>query len=136
MNEELLVSRRVIFSAAHRLHNPKWSEEKNKTMFHKCYNLHGHNYTLEVFVKGSPDPETGFVIDFKDLDAIIDLHVLKKVDHVYLNDDVPEFNGKQTTVENLAIIIWNYVHPHLPKIVTLAEVRLWESENNSTIYRG
>src|SRR5205809_114882 len=86
------VTRKAHFSAAHRLYNPSFSDEKNEAVFDKCNNpsAHGHNYTIEVTVAGEPDPETGYVIDLKKLSELIDDVILSKVDHKHLNFDVAE----------------------------------------------
>lgn len=103
------------FNAAHKLYNPKWTEEQNKEVFGKCanHNWHGHNYELHVTVKGEPNPETGFVFNAKELGDIIKETVIEKVDHKNLNLDVDFMAGKFTSAENLAIGIWNELLPHL-----------------------
>src|SRR5205809_4966301 len=91
----IYVTRRAHFSAAHRLFNPTFSDAKNEAVFDKCNNPlgHGHNYTIEVTVKGLPDPETGYVIDLKKLADLIENIILSKVDHKHLNYDVAELHG-------------------------------------------
>ena len=99
------VTRRAVFSASHRLHNPEWSEEKNYEVYDKCNNPngHGHNYVMEITVSGIPDPETGYVIDLKRMKRIINENVVDLVDHKHLNLDVPFLKGIIPTVENIAV---------------------------------
>ena len=91
----IYVTRKAHFSAAHRLYNPTFSDERNEATFDKCNNQmgHGHNYTIEVTVAGIPDPLTGYVIDLKKLSAMMDEYIIDKVDHKHLNFDVPELRG-------------------------------------------
>ena len=103
------LTRKCEFSASHYYHNPEFSAEENQRVFGKCANLngHGHNYTLEVTVKGDIDPKTGFVVDLKELKEILNREVIDALDHRHLNKEVPEFSQQIPTTENLAIAIWN-----------------------------
>lgn len=131
------VCRRETFNAAHRLHNPLWSEEKNNTVFGKCNNpnYHGHNYVLEVWIDGQIDPETGYVIDLKILREIIKSEVIERFDHRNLNLDCYEFTAINPTAENIAVVIYNKLRPHIDDDKELI-VRLWETENNIVEYNG
>jgi 6-pyruvoyltetrahydropterin/6-carboxytetrahydropterin synthase len=102
------LTRKAEFSAAHLYHNPDFSPEENRRIFGKCNNPngHGHNYTLEVTVKGAVDPKSGFVVDLKELKDIMRREVLDALDHRFLNKEVPEFATKIPTTENIAIVIW------------------------------
>jgi 6-pyruvoyltetrahydropterin/6-carboxytetrahydropterin synthase len=133
----LFITKRVEFSAAHRLFNPTFSDEKNEAVYDKCNNLngHGHNYYLEVTVKGVPDPETGYVIDLKKLKEILNREILSKVDHKHLNYDVPFLSGIIPTVENLTVIFWNVLKDKLPS-GELHRIRLYETENSYVDYFG
>ena len=93
------------FNAAHKLFNPGWSRQQNEAVFGKCANenWHGHNYELYVTIKGEPDPDTGFVLDVKKLSGIIKEHILEKLDHLNLNEDVDFMKGKMCSTENLAM---------------------------------
>lgn len=128
------VGRRTTFNAAHRLHNPKWSEDKNKQVFDKCNspNYHGHNYTLETWVEGEIDPDTGYVIDLGELKKIIKEEVEEPFDHRNLNLDVPEFADLNPTAENIAKVIYNKLKPRLKQFKLV--VRLYETENNFVEY--
>ena len=103
------VFRKAHFNAAHRLHNPQWSDEKNQAVFGKCNNpsYHGHNYQLEVKVTGEVDPETGYVVDMKVLKDLIREHIEDRFDHKNLNLDTDEFKNVNPTAENIAVVIWN-----------------------------
>ena len=122
------LTRKAEFSAAHYYHNPQWSAEENQRVFGKCANLngHGHNYTLEITVKGEPDAKSGFVIDLKELKAIMHREVLDVMDHRMLNKEVPEFATRIPTTENLAIVIWKRLEGKL-KVARLHRVRVYET---------
>ncbi len=131
------VTRRAHFSASHRLFNPEFSDARNEEVFDKCNNPrgHGHNYELEVTVRGVPDPETGYVIDLKELAAIMDREVIDKVDHKHLNYDVEFLRGVIPTAENVAVLIWRILEPRISS-GELHSIRLFESANNFVEYRG
>lgn len=133
----IYVTRRSQFSAAHRLFNPTFSDERNEMIFDKCNNPrgHGHNYTLDVTVRGIPDHETGYVIDLKILRDIIEAEIIEKVDHKHLNYDVDFLAGLIPTAENIAITFWNILEKKIPA-GTLHAVKLYESENNFVEYFG
>lgn len=131
------VCRRETFNSAHRLFRKEWSDEKNLEVFGKCShpNFHGHNYVLEVWVDGEIDPETGFVIDLKELKRIILECVIERFDHRNLNLDCPEFEGINPTTENIAKVVWNILRERLdPKFGI--EVQLSETEKNKVFYSG
>ncbi|GMU96947.1 MULTISPECIES: 6-carboxytetrahydropterin synthase [Ignavibacterium] len=131
------ITRRETFAAAHRLFKPGASDEENFRMFGKCShpNWHGHNYTLEVVVAGEVNPETGFVLDVKELKNIIHKYVLEKVDHKNLNLDTEFLKGIIPTSENICIAIWNQLKDKIPS-GKLYSVKLYETENNYFEYRG
>lgn len=126
----IYLTRRADFSASHYYHNPEFSAEENQRVFGKCANLngHGHNYTLEVTVKGHVDAKTGFVVDLKDLKTLIEREVTDAMDHRHLNKEVPEFQSLIPTTENLAIVIWKRLEPKL-KMAKLHRVRVYEAED-------
>ncbi len=137
----LLVNRKEHFNAAHKLHNPNWSEEKNKEVFGPCSNAnwHGHNFDLIVTVKGIPDPDTGFVVDLKKLSTVIRRHVVDQVDHKNLNLDVPFMQGKMASTENLIIEFWNILEPLVNAITkngALYKITLYETPRNFVEYYG
>lgn len=131
------MSRRVHFNAAHRLHNPEKSDEWNVKKYGKCnsVNWHGHNYVLEVIVAGTPDDDTGYVIDLGLLKRIVGERILSKCDHANLNLDVDFLTGILTSTENLAIAFWNELKDAIPT-GELYSVKLWETERNMVEYRG
>ena len=131
------VCRRETFNAAHRLFNPEWSDEKNLEVFGKCSNpnYHGHNYVLETWIEGPIDQEIGYVIDLKKLKDIIRNEVTERFDHRNLNLDCEEFKQLKPSAENIAVVIWNLLRPHIESGLNLS-VRLWETENNVVEYDG
>lgn len=133
----LYITKKVSFSAAHRLYNPEFSDEKNDEVFDKCnnYHGHGHNYTLEVTVAGVPEPETGYVIDLKKLKKLLLTEIVNKVDHKNLNYDVDFLKDVIPTVENLAVIFWNILIDKIPN-GTLHSIKLYETDNSFVEYFG
>jgi 6-pyruvoyltetrahydropterin/6-carboxytetrahydropterin synthase len=131
------VFRKEHFNAAHRLHNPGWSDEKNQSVFGKCNNprFHGHNYELVVEVKGEIHPDTGYVIDMGDLSRLIKAKVLDDFDHRNLNEEVAEFRDLIPTAENIAVVIWNRLRPEIEQNLELS-VTLYETERNFVRYPG
>lgn len=133
----MIVTARLTFSAAHRLHNPKYGADWNRDTYDKCDNPkgHGHNYAIQVSVKGKIDPETGMVIDLKRLKDIMRERVIDRVDHTNLNEDVDFLSGVIPTAENLARAFWQQLAPAIDR-GQLYEIVLQETEKNSVIYRG
>ncbi len=133
----LYLTKRVAFSAAHRLHNPAWSEEQNLQVFGKCARPggHGHDYVLEVTVRGRPDPGTGMVIDLGELKGIIRREVWSRCDHRDMNADVDFMKGRIPTAENIAVAMWEALEPALPPGL-LYRLRLYETERNVVEYFG
>lgn len=132
------VSRKFHFSASHRVYNPTWSDEKNAEVFGPCSNPtgHGHNYELEVVIAGTPDPDTGYVMDITKLKELVEKNVIRYLDHRHLNTDVPFLAGQIPSSENLIVAIWKQLQPFLPEGVELVELRLWETPRNCFIYHG
>lgn len=122
------LTRRTEFSASHFYHNPEFTPEENQRIFGKCNNPngHGHNYTLEVTVKGEVDRRSGFVVDLKQLKEVMNREVVDALDHRHLNKEVPEFKSQIPTSENLAIAIWQRLEPKL-RVARLHRVRLYET---------
>lgn len=127
-NEMVRITRKLEFSAAHFYHNPNFSPEENLRVFGKCSNTHGHghNYVLEVTVAGEPDPETGMVLDLKELKDLLQREIADRMDHRHLNYEVPELAGKIPTCENIAVVIWQLLEPKINQ-GKLDRVRLYES---------
>jgi 6-pyruvoyltetrahydropterin/6-carboxytetrahydropterin synthase len=133
------ITRKEVFSSAHKLSRADWSNEKNVEMFGKCSNpnWHGHNYNLYVTVKGEVNPETGFLINLTDLSIILKKYVLDKVDHKNLNMDVDFMKGKLCSTENLAIEIWKQIETYINALgCKLHCVKIQETEKNYVEYFG
>jgi len=130
------LTRRVHFCAAHRLHNPAFSDEENRRIFGLCNspNWHGHNYELDVTVEGEPDPGTGYVVDLAELRAVAE-EVLRDLDHRNLNLDVPWLQGVLPSTENLVVAIWGRLAPRIPR-GRLARLVLYETPRNWAEYSG
>jgi 6-pyruvoyltetrahydropterin/6-carboxytetrahydropterin synthase len=131
------VCRRATFNAAHRLFRKDWSDEKNNAVFGKCNNpnFHGHNYILEVWIEGSIDTETGYVIDLKIVKDLIKNEITDRFDHKNLNLDCKEFLNLNPTAENIAVVCWNLLRTELDAKYELS-IKLWETENNLVEYKG
>lgn len=137
----VFVTRKEHFNAAHRLYNPNWSEAKNQEVFGPCANInwHGHNFELIVTVKGMPNPDTGFVIDLKELADIIKSEVIDKVDHKNINLDVDFMQGKMASCEIFVIEIWNILSPKIQQSApnaSLHYLKLVETNKNYVEYYG
>jgi 6-pyruvoyltetrahydropterin/6-carboxytetrahydropterin synthase len=122
------LTRKAEFSASHYYHNPEFTPEENQRIFGKCNNPHGHghNYTLEVTVKGNVDQRSGFVVDLKELKEIMNREVIDAMDHRFLNKEVADFQDQIPTTENLAISIWRRLQPKL-NLAELHRVRVYET---------
>lgn len=125
------------FSAAHRLHDPALSVEANQQLYGPCNTDHGHNYLLEVTVRGSV-PASGMVLDLNVLMRILRERILVEVDHKHMNRDVPFLAGVIPTAENVAIAFWQRIEPELAAYPScrLHRIRIWESRNNYVDYYG
>ncbi len=134
---DVFVKRKFTFAASHRLHSSSLSDEENKIIYGKCNNRngHGHNYTLIVTMKGSPDPTTGMFVNLTEVKAVLEETVGRQFDHKNLDLDTTYFVDRPSTAENIAIVIWDML-----KESTLAEhlysVEIIETENNSAVYYG
>jgi len=128
------------FSASHRLHNPALSDEENRRLFGVCNNQHGHghNYVVEVTLRGTPAPETGMLMDLNVLGNLVREAIFERVDHKHLNHDVPFLKGLVTTAENIAIAFWGELEPSLKDLpgCKLHRIRVRESRHNSAEYYG
>ena len=135
MNNKVAVFRKEHFNAAHRLHNPAWTEEKNDAIFGLCNNpnFHGHNYELIVKIIGEVDPATGYVIDLKIVSDLIKEEILDRFDHKNLNLDTVEFANLNPTAENIVMVIYTLLRAKLDARFELS-VRLYETERNFVEY--
>ena len=132
------IVRRLHFSAAHRLARPEWSEEENRRVFGECANpnWHGHNYELEVAVTGPVSPETGYLMDLKELKDLATRHVVADLDHRNLNLDVPWLQGIVPSTENLVVAIWERLAPLVPPPAVLDRLLLRETPRHWVEYSG
>ncbi len=132
---KVAVYRQERFNAAHRLENKKWDDATNEKIFGKCNspNYHGHNYDVIVKVTGYPDPETGFVMDMKVMGDIIEREVVERFDHKNLNLDTTYFHDLNPTAENIAMVIYDLIRPHISEELEL-QIRLYETPNNFVEY--
>lgn len=129
------VSRKEHFNAAHRLHNPAWSDQENQRVFGKCSNpnYHGHNYELIVSLTGEPDASTGYVYDMKKLSDLVRNEVIQKFDHRNLNLDTDYFKSLNPTAENIAVVIWKILREQIEDKLDL-KITLYETERNFVEY--
>lgn len=134
---KVTVYRKAHFNAAHRLYRKDWTDEQNQRVFGKCNNpnFHGHNYELIVGVTGHVDPETGYVIDIKELADVIYEEVEVAFDHKNLNLDVVDFFDLNPTAENISVVIWNKIRSRIKSELEL-EVTLYETPRNYVVYKG
>lgn len=134
---KVTINRKAHFNAAHRLYRKDWTDEKNQLVFGKCNNpnYHGHNYELIVGITGEINPETGYVMDIKELADLIYEEVEQPMDHKNLNLDVPDFENLNPTAENIAVVIWNKLRKRIATNLDI-EVTLYETPRNFVIYKG
>jgi 6-pyruvoyltetrahydropterin/6-carboxytetrahydropterin synthase len=134
---DVTVTRRLMFNAAHRVHNPALSDEENTRLFGKCNNpnWHGHNYTLDVSVRGPIDDRTGYVLDLGVLKRVAEERVVDKIDHKNFNLDVDFMRGVIPTSENIIVAIWRELVPAI-RPGQLVRLVLWETPNNYVEYSG
>ena len=135
------VSRKEHFNAAHKLYNSSWSTEKNEEVFGVCANKnwHGHNFDLTVTVAGTPNPDTGFVVDLKKLGVLIREEIVSKVDHKNLNVDVDFMHGKMPTIEVFIMEIWKILEPAVNEMAPtgkLHKLLLTETNKQFAEYYG
>lgn len=131
------ITRKEHFNAAHRLFNPKWTDEQNEAFFGKCANknYHGHNFDLYVTLKGYPDPQSGMVMDLKKLKDVIKTQVVDKLDHMNINEDVDFMKGQLASIENIVVAIWEQLEPFIDN-GKLHCIKLVETERNYVEYYG
>lgn len=134
----VFITRQVHFNAAHRLHNPSKSQKWNEEQYGLCTNphWHGHNYVLEVTVRGQPDADTGYIMDLSRLKQILQETILDPCDHHNLNEEVAFLRGIIPSTENLTIAFWQRIEPHIPAPARLHCVRLYETPRNFADYYG
>ena len=132
----IYITRKEHFSSAHKLANPELSESENMDIFGKCNNFHGHNYYIEVTLKGEPDPKSGYVMDLKKLKEILNNEIISKVDHKFLNE-LKMFENIIPTTENMAIVFWKALENKVKADnVCLYSVKIYETAKNYVEYKG
>lgn len=132
------VSRTESFSAAHRLHTPHLSDEKNLQVYGKCNGLHGHNYRVTVTVRGEIDPDTGMIVDLGMLKKVMWERALNLLDHANL-ENIEYFKVRPSTAENIAVYMWKALCDHvntMSESAKLYSLRVQETEHNAAEYRG
>ena len=136
-NQRASVSRHAHFNAAHRLYVKNWTDAQNEAYFGMCSNphYHGHNYELIVKLSGPIDSVTGYVFDLGILSNLIKSEVEAKLDHRNLNEEVAEFADRVPSAENIAVVIWHWLRPHLPASLDL-HITLYETPRNFVEYHG
>ncbi|HEU5166125.1 MAG TPA: 6-carboxytetrahydropterin synthase [Chitinophagaceae bacterium] len=135
MGKKVAIFRKEHFNAAHRLFNADWDDKKNMEVFGKCAlpNYHGHNYELIVKIVGEPDQKTGYVMDLKKLSDLIEEKIIERFDHKNLNLDTEEFKTLNPTAENIAVVIYDLLRPHISQDKDL-QIRLYETPRNFVEY--
>ncbi len=122
--------------AAHRLYNKKWSAAKNKSVYGMCTNLHGHQYKLEILIEGNLNPETGMLLNGFTVDSIVKKKVLSRIDHKYINDDIPYFKKHPSTAEWICVWVFEELKKAFPKGCALKKVRIYETPALFAEYHG
>ena len=130
MTPDVRITRRATFAAAHILCRDDWSDQQNREVFGACTTDHGHNYVIEVTVAGTLDPQTGMVVNLKDIDSVLRREFIDAVDHHHLNRDVDFMRGVIPTAENIALAAFNRLKAHFSP-ARLVKVRVVETENNA-----
>ena len=124
------------FCAAHKYWNKNWSDEKNQEIFEDDIKIHGHNYELDITIKGPIDPESGFIINISDIKNVVNDYVIKHLDHSQIDKDLDWFKDKQPSTENLVLFIWNQISGRIPGKASLYKIKLRETPTIYTEYFG
>ena len=130
------ITKQFKFCAAHKYWNSKWDKEKNISVFEDDVKVHGHNYELDITIKGKPSPESGFIIDLSTIKDIINNNVIKILDHSQIETDIEWFKNRQPSTENLVIFIWNQIVHLIPDPAKLYKIKLRETPSIFTEYFG
>ena len=130
------ITKQFKFCAAHKYWNSSWSDEKNKEIFEDDVRIHGHNYLLDITIKGQASKESGFIINISDLKKIVDKYIIRYLDHSQIEKNIDWFKNKQPSTENLVVFIWNQINSHIPDRGKLFKVKLRETPTIYTEYYG
>ena len=124
------------FCAAHKYWNNKWDKDKNYQVFGDDIKVHGHNYILDVTIKGEINPDSGFIVDIQDVKSIVSENVIDILDHSQIEKDIEWFKGKQPSTENLVLFIWEQISSKIKKPAKLYKIKLRETPTIFTEYFG
>ena len=130
------ITKQYKFCAAHRYWNPNWSDKKNYQIFGEDVRIHGHNYTLDITISGPINDESGFIVNLFELNKIVKLHVLDVMDHSQIQLDIPWFELKQPSTENMVVFIWEQIVTKIPNPAKLNSIKLRETPTIFTEYFG
>ena len=130
------ITKQFKFCAAHKYWNSDWSDEKNEKMFEDDVRIHGHNYLLDITIKGEASKDSGFIINISDLKKIVDKYVIAYLDHSQIEKDIEWFQDKQPSTENLVVFIWKQINSHIPDGGELFKIKLRETPTIYTEYYG
>lgn len=129
------LTKKFSFCAAHRMYNDGFSVEENNNNFGKCQNIHGHNYLIEITISGEIDKQKGYFVNLNEFSEKIQINLIQKLDHTYINEIIPNSLSKPITTEIISIWIWKILNENLTEY-NFTKIRLWETENNSVeIYK-
>jgi len=130
------ITKQFKFCAAHKYWNKDWSDKKNQEIFEDDVKIHGHNYVLDITIKGPINPDSGFIINISDIKKIVNEHVIKYLDHSQIDKDLSWFRDKQPSTENLVLFIWNQIFNHIQGDAKLFKIKLRETPTIYTEYFG
>ena len=130
------ITKQFKFCAAHKYWNSDWSDEKNEEIFEDDVRIHGHNYLLDITIKGEASKDSGFIINISDLKKIVDKYVICYLDHSQIEKDIEWFKDKQPSTENLVVFIWKQINSHIPNGGKLFKIKLRETPTIYTEYYG
>ena len=130
------ITKQYRFCAAHKYWNKGWSKKENKDIFGKDIYIHGHNYLIDISISGPIDKKSGFIINLKTLNHLMEEHVLKLLDHTQIDKDIKWFENRQPSTENLVIFIWEQIVDIIPFPAKLYSIKLQETPSIYTKYFG
>lgn len=132
----IYLTKQYKFCAAHQYWNSDWSDSKNIKVFGEDIRIHGHNYILSITVKGEINPESGFIVDIKELNKVVNKKVINIFDHSQIEKDIPWFKDKQPSTENMVVFIWNQIFDNIPSNAILHCIKLRETPTIFSEYYG
>tara|TARA_Y100001970_G_scaffold20772_1_gene23455 strand:- start:11112 stop:11534 length:423 start_codon:yes stop_codon:yes gene_type:complete len=132
----IYLTKQYKFCAAHKYWNSDWSDSKNIKVFGEDIRIHGHNYILSITVKGSIKSGSGFIVDIKELNKVVNKKVINIFDHSQIEKDISWFKDKQPSTENMVVFIWNQIFDSIPSNAILHCVKLRETPTIFSEYYG